>query len=221
MVRVLRAGQVTDTSAVSGDDCRSATGEAMATVRLVGCGFPRRAHDIEVIIVDPTSFAVLPEDQVGEIWIRSPSKAAGYFGLPEKSLATFQALPAAVSTDGTPDVSSSAAEGMGAGATGVESDGMATPATPAVSSNGNGFLRTGDLGFYHERELFVCGRWKDLIIIRGRNHYPHDIEATVVSDQRLRPGCCSAFSFEQDGQEVLAILAEVRDGKVGVPIRVR
>ncbi len=41
------------------------------------------------------------------------------------------------------------------------------------------FLRTGDLGFFQDGELFITGRLKDAIIIRGRNHYPQDLEATV------------------------------------------
>lgn len=42
-----------------------------------------------------------------------------------------------------------------------------------------GYLRTGDLGFLWKGELFICGRIKDLIIVRGRNHYPQDIERTT------------------------------------------
>ncbi|HEY4588890.1 MAG TPA: fatty acyl-AMP ligase, partial [Thermoanaerobaculia bacterium] len=57
------------------------------------------------------------------------------------------------------------------------------------------FLRTGDLGFLSGGELFVTGRAKDLIIIRGRNHYPQDVELTVESSHAaLRPGCCAAFA---------------------------
>ena len=52
------------------------------------------------------------------------------------------------------------------------------------------YLRTGDLGFFHGSELFVAGRLKDLIIIRGLNHYPHDIELTVEkSHPAVRPSC--------------------------------
>ncbi len=59
------------------------------------------------------------------------------------------------------------------------------------------FLRTGDLGFLHNGELFVTGRLKDLVIIRGRNHYPQDIELTVdESHPALRSGCAAAFSVE-------------------------
>jgi amino acid adenylation domain-containing protein len=71
------------------------------------------------------------------------------------------------------------------------------------------FLRTGDLGFLRG-ELFITGRLKDLIIIRGRNHYPQDIELTVErSHPSLRPGGCAAFSIEDDGEEQLVVVQEV------------
>ncbi|NOY67925.1 MAG: fatty acyl-AMP ligase, partial [Deltaproteobacteria bacterium] len=64
------------------------------------------------------------------------------------------------------------------------------------------FLRTGDLGFVSDGELFVTGRIKDMIIIRGRNFYPQDIELAVQkSHPALRPGCGAAFSFEDGGEE--------------------
>jgi amino acid adenylation domain-containing protein len=72
------------------------------------------------------------------------------------------------------------------------------------------FLRTGDLGFYHRDELFITGRLKDLIIIRGLNHYPQDIEATVEAcSNAMRPGCGAAFSVEAGGEERLVIVQEV------------
>jgi acyl-CoA synthetase (AMP-forming)/AMP-acid ligase II/acyl carrier protein len=72
------------------------------------------------------------------------------------------------------------------------------------------FLRTGDLGFLRDGELFVTGRLKDLIIIRGRNHYPQDIELTVErSHAGLRPGCGAAFSVEAFGEERLVVVQEL------------
>lgn len=80
-----------------------------------------------------------------------------------------------------------------------------------LTDTGEGpFLRTGDLGFLHNGELFVTGRLKDLIIIRGRNHYPQDIELTVdKSHPALRPCCSAAFSVEVEGEERLIVAQEV------------
>ncbi|GAC1343812.1 MAG: fatty acyl-AMP ligase [Ktedonobacteraceae bacterium] len=80
-----------------------------------------------------------------------------------------------------------------------------------LADTGEGpFLRTGDLGFLKDSELFITGRIKDLIIIDGRNHYPQDIELTVErSLPALRPGCCAAFSIDVAGEERLVIVAEV------------
>ncbi|MEH1834782.1 MAG: amino acid adenylation domain-containing protein, partial [Nostoc sp.] len=72
------------------------------------------------------------------------------------------------------------------------------------------YLRTGDLGFLQDGELFVTGRLKDLIIILGRNHYPQDIELTVEqSHPALRPSCGAVFSVEIAGVEQLVIVQEV------------
>ncbi|MCC7358230.1 MAG: amino acid adenylation domain-containing protein [Anaerolineales bacterium] len=78
-------------------------------------------------------------------------------------------------------------------------------------ANGDGpFLRTGDLGFVHDGQLYVTGRSKDLIIIRGRNHYPQDIEHTVERcHAAIRADSLAAFSVEAEGEERLVIVAEV------------
>jgi acyl carrier protein len=72
------------------------------------------------------------------------------------------------------------------------------------------FLRTGDLGFIKDGSCFVTGRLKDLLIIRGYNFYPQDIELTVEkSHPALRANCTAAFSIEANGRECLAIVQEV------------
>jgi amino acid adenylation domain-containing protein/non-ribosomal peptide synthase protein (TIGR01720 family) len=77
-------------------------------------------------------------------------------------------------------------------------------------SVGGTYLRTGDLGFVREGALYVTGRLKDLVIIRGRNLYPQDIEAAVErSHTSLRRGSGAAFSVESDGVEQLVIVQEL------------
>lgn len=72
------------------------------------------------------------------------------------------------------------------------------------------FLRTGDLGFLHKGELFISGRLKDVIIIRGRNHYPQDIELTVEkAHSGLRANCGVAFAVEVEGEEKLVVVQEI------------
>jgi len=72
------------------------------------------------------------------------------------------------------------------------------------------FLRTGDLGFIKDDALFITGRLKDLMIIRGQNYYPQDIESTIQrKSSLLRQNCGAAFSIEVDGQERLVIVQEV------------
>ena len=137
-----------------------------STVVVVGCGYPGRCEDVTVIIVDPESCNLLEEDDIGEIWVNSPSKAQGYWDRPDITATEFHAKPLNYQDD-------------------------------------HDFLRTGDLGFMHNDELFICGRLKDLIIVRGSNHYPQDIERTVEqSCSQLRAGCSAAFSIKRtDGAE--------------------
>ncbi|MEE2639048.1 MAG: fatty acyl-AMP ligase [Planctomycetota bacterium] len=137
---------------------------------IVGCG--HSVDEQEVAIVDPVSHQVCNEDEVGEIWVRGPGVAQGYWNNSVDSNATFNAYI------------SDSAEGP--------------------------FLRTGDLGFVQKRELFVTGRIKDLIIIRGRNHYPQDIERTVESCHKsLRRDHGAAFAVQVDGEEKLVVVQGV------------
>ena len=80
-----------------------------------------------------------------------------------------------------------------------------------LADSGEGpFLRTGDLGFFHQGELYITGRVKDLIILHGRNHYPQDLELTAqCSHSLLTPGAGTAFSIEKDDEEKLVITHEL------------
>jgi amino acid adenylation domain-containing protein/thioester reductase-like protein len=76
------------------------------------------------------------------------------------------------------------------------------------------YFRTGDLGFVLDGELHITGRIKDLLIVRGKNHHPQDIERTVQAvHPALRPGCGAAFSIDEAGEERLVIVQEV-DGEL-------
>lgn len=80
----------------------------------------------------------------------------------------------------------------------------------SVETQSGPFLRTGDLGFLRRGHLHVTGRLKDLIIIRGVNHYSTDIERTVASaHEAVRPGCGAAFSVVDAREERLVIVQEI------------
>lgn len=81
----------------------------------------------------------------------------------------------------------------------------------AHTSSGEGpYLRTGDLGFLERGQLFVTGRIKDIVIIRGRNYYPQDIEASVEGcHPTIQPARSVAFAIERDGQDQLVVAAEI------------
>jgi acyl-CoA synthetase (AMP-forming)/AMP-acid ligase II len=81
-------------------------------------------------------------------------------------------------------------------------------ANPADGVPTEMWLRTGDLGFFSDDELFIVGRIKDLLIVRGRNHYPDDIEATVGA---VSGGRVAAISVEDDATEQLVAIIEVKE----------
>ena len=80
-----------------------------------------------------------------------------------------------------------------------------------LADTGRGpFMRTGDLGFIFDGELFINGRLKDMLIIRGQNHYPQDIELTVeASHAAFRQNGCAAFAVTIDGEERLVVAQEL------------
>ena len=131
--------------------------QAEAVRHLVGCG--PVAKGLRVAIVDPETRELCPLDRVGEIWLAGPSVCRGYRNRPDETRHTFAARLADAGTG--PQPTEAAATGP--------------------------YLRTGDLGFLCDGELFVAGRAKDLIIVRGHNLHPQDIEWTVESCHPGRP----------------------------------
>jgi amino acid adenylation domain-containing protein len=76
-----------------------------------------------------------------------------------------------------------------------------------LAGDDRNFLRTGDLAFCHDGDLFITGRLKDLLIVRGRNHHPHDIELTAEqAHPLLRPHRGAAFTIEADTGDVAVVL---------------
>ncbi|WNM31432.1 fatty acyl-AMP ligase [Streptomyces sp. Li-HN-5-11] len=142
--------------------------EPGAPVReLVGCG---DVPDFDVRIVDEHG-AVLPDGTAGEIWLRGPSAARGYWGRPDATEDTFHARTA-------------------------DGDGP--------------YLRTGDLGVLLDGEIYVTGRTKDLLIVHGRNLYPHDIEHELrLQHAPLKTLAGTVFTVPVPQEEVV-VVHEVR-----------
>ncbi len=151
---------------------------------LVGCG--QSLPGQELAVVHPSTRTVCPEGHVGEIWIRGANVASGYWNCPEASNKTFQAH---LSTTGTH---------------------LSTTGTHLPTTGSGPFMRSGDLGFLYHNTLYVTGRQNDLLIIRGRNHHPHDIELTAqLAHPALSPSAGAAFSAELHGEESLVVVQEV------------
>ncbi|HJZ54309.1 MAG TPA: AMP-binding protein, partial [Gemmataceae bacterium] len=157
------------TALVAGRAVNAAPPDAGARI-VVGCG--RTWPGQEVRVVDSETRTPVPDGMVGEVWVKGPSVARGYWNRPEETEQTFRAR---------------------------------------LADTGDGpYLRTGDLGFLDGGDLFITGRAKDLIVLRGRNHYPEDIEATAqAAHPALRPGCGAAFEVDRDGSAQLVVVHEV------------
>ena len=142
----------------------------ITTTRIVGCGLP--ASITTVKIVNPDTCIECAERMIGEVWVKGPIVASGFWNRPEDSQSIFKA---------------------------------------AISGEEEGFyLRTGDLGFIYNSEFFFTGRRKELIIIRGANYYPQDIEQTIRnSHPMLGSEDGAAFSVGINGMEELAVAFEI------------
>ena len=177
-----------DAAALETGSATTRAGFAPGARRLVGSG--RELDGQDVRIVDPQTCEALPPGRVGEIWVSGPSVAQGYWNREDATRETFAAMLA------HPDAHSQ------------------TQSAKKWRPNPGPYLRTGDLGFFDAGELFVTGRLKDLIIVRGRNHYPQDIERSVEEASPLvRAGSVAAFSVDVDGRERVVVVAELERGK--------
>ncbi|MEZ4774222.1 MAG: AMP-binding protein [Bacteroidia bacterium] len=159
-----------DPTALGNNEIKPVEAQTPHAISVVGCGHTWGGQTVQ--IVHPETMEICKDRQVGEIWVKGESVAAGYWNNPEATEKTFHAF---------------------------------------IKTTGEGpFLRTGDLGFIYDNELYITGRLKDLMIIRGKNHYPQDIEHTTgQSHEALKPGGCAAFSIEVSGEERLVIAAEI------------
>jgi len=152
-----------------------------AAVReVVSCGRTGSHH--EIAIVDPVNGRRCESGEPGEIWLRGPSIAQGYWNRAAESRQTF----------------------------GGE----------LADRSGQTFLRTGDMGFLYEGQLYIVGRYKEMIICRGKNIFPQDIETFAEeSHPELRPGCSASFSVGAADEERIVFVAEVDPGKLAAGSR--
>jgi fatty-acyl-CoA synthase len=127
----------------------------------VSCGRALPGHEIGIF--DESGRVVVGEREVGEIRVRGPSVAAGYFREPGQTRAVFGA---------------------------------------------DGWLRTGDLGYLADGELYISGRKKDILIVHGRNYYPQAIEWIAEEVAGVRKGNIAVFSVPGDVSERVVIVAE-------------
>ena len=140
--------------------------DAPNAVVQVSCG--QVARSLRAVIVDPDTGSELSDGEVGEIWLQGNNVGRGYWCRPEETRRAF----------------------------GSRLRSRLPERSHAEGSNTDGsWLRTGDLGVYLDGEIYVTGRIADLVTVDGRNHYPHDIEATVAdASPMVRRGYVAAFA---------------------------
>lgn len=157
--KCLERGEVAVAAALDGSSCH-----------LVGCG--QNLPDQRISIVNPDEATLCPSGKIGEVWVKGPSVAQGYWQRDDETAATFAAY---------------------------------------LRDSGDGpFLRTGDLGFLHEGELYIAGRLKDLIIVNGVNHHPQDIELTIERcGAAVRPHAGAAFAVDIGGRAHCVVVQEI------------
>lgn len=158
-----------DADALARGQACAAGPATMKEKRLVSCGTAWR--DEEIRVINPDTRMPCSENELGEIWVRGPSIAEGYWKQQELTREIFSARPAV---------------------------------------GDRRYLRSGDLGFFYQGELYPTGRLKDLIIIRGLNIYPQDIEQHIEETQATGHIASSvAFAYEREDGEEVVVLCEL------------
>ena len=154
------------------------------TKAFVSAGYPWL--DGKIAIADPKALTECQPGQIGEIWYSGSSVGKGYWQLSDKTQKTFQASLSSHS---------------------------ATPhsAIAKEDKSVNKYLRTGDLGFICDGELYITGRLNDVLVFWGLNHYPQHIEQTVEQcHPALKANCGAAFSVDIGGKARLVIVQEIK-----------
>lgn len=148
--------------------------EIKDSLLLVSCGRP--VKNTEVKIINPLNHEIESHNKVGEIWLKGPSVAHGYYNNAIDTQASFNTYR---------------------------------------TDNDGPYLRTGDLGFIYEGNLYIYGRLKDIIIIHGKKYAPQDIEFVVsYAHPWLRRGKVAAFSLTENAKEELILVAEILQSHV-------
>lgn len=142
------------------------TFEEQKSKAIASCG--EIGENTEILIVNPETFEVCDPENIGEIWVKSPSVSLGYFNRKTETESTFSGV---------------------------------------LRNSTSVFLRTGDLGFIRDNELYIVGREKEVIIINGRNHYPVDIEWTIRKNVNIELPL-AVFSQEINGIEKVIVAYE-------------
>ncbi len=186
--------KVLDVDKASLRDSKIAFSKGLAkrdTTSLVGCGSAVAGNTLK--IVDPLTSLEVAENVIGEIWLQGDSISSGYWNCDEEN----RNRQGHLNTSTGSGISTKWFRKPNS----IIRDSQSIEAIP--------YLRSGDLGFIHQGNLYVTGRSKDIVIVRGRNYAPQDLEATVLA-LRIHSQCrVAAISVQGPRAEGLAMIVEI------------